>query len=76
MSADNDRVAMNEFLRQVEHDLRNPLGTVIMSAQALLRTTLTPEQERITRVVLRASEKALHVVAEHLQMQMDKNANR
>jgi signal transduction histidine kinase len=75
MSSQSNPSGIHELLRQLEHDLRNPLGTVIMSAQALLRTPLSADQEKITRVVLRSSEKALSVVTDLLQAQIDNKSD-
>ena len=59
--------AKTELLAMLSHDIRTPLGSIMAVAQILQGTTLSPEQERMVRILGSSSAAILALVNQILE---------
>jgi signal transduction histidine kinase/CheY-like chemotaxis protein len=60
--------AKSRFVSVMSHEIRNPLGGVILNADFLMETNLSPQQRQFTEGITRSSKMLLTIVNDVLDM--------
>ena len=68
LNAENAGKAKGQFLANISHELRSPMNGVILTAELLAKTALSPEQEQFVAMISAAADSLMDVIDNIIDM--------